>query len=625
VATQFPGLWAEREVQTIKLGPLSKRAAEQLVEGALGRGAKPEAVARIIERADGNPFYLEELIRAVAAGRDDLFPDSVLGTVEARLDAEGNEAKRVLRAASVFGDRFSTAGVAALLGGEKHADEAGEWLKTLSSRELLGPASTAIGATDPQFVFRHAIVREAAYATLTEDDRGLGHRLAGEWLERTGSRDAATVAEHFQRGAEPGRAIRWYVRAAEQALEANDLAAVIEQARRGAACGAAGAELGELRLIEAEVHMWRGEPVLAEARGLEAAELLESGSSLWFRAIRQTVLAAGRLCAFDRVAEHVEPARARVAAPGGHGAQIACLAECAIQLLFGGRTAETDAVFLELDTLIGDPSTLAPQVAATVALLRGIRAAYTGDLAACLEGFEASLAAFEAAGDRRNACAVRNNLGVSFAELGDYAGAEEALRAAHTVADRMGLQDVGISALQNLGHALFHLHQLPEARRVVLRSAEEFRKLGDPRMEGVSRMYLSKIAFQSGDLDEAEREARAAAAALEVAPPLRAVALASLSRALIGRASFTEAITVAGEAQAILASLGGIEEGESLVRLVYAEAFAAKGDTAEFTTAIAGARERLMERAAKIGDPAWRERFLRGVPDNARTLKLAQS
>ena len=625
VTTQFPGLWAEREVQTIKLGPLSKRAAEQLVEGALGPRARPEAVARIIERADGNPFYLEELIRAVAAGRDDLFPDSVLGTVEARLDAEGNEAKRVLRAASVFGDRFSMGGVAALLGGERHAEEAGEWLKTLSSRELIGPASSALGATDPQFAFRHAIVREAAYAMLTEEDRGLGHRLAGEWLERTGSRDAATLAEHFQRGAQPERAIRWYVRAAEQALEANDLAAVIEQARRGAACGAAGAELGEIRLIEAEVHMWRGEPVLAEARGIEAAALLEGGSSLWFRAIRQAVLAAGRLCAFDRVAEHVEPARAHGASPGGRGAQIACLAECAIQLLFGGRTAETDAVFLGLDSLISEPSALAPQVAATVALLRGIRAAYAGDLAACLEGFEASLAAFEIAGDRRNACAVRNNLGVSFAELGDYVGAEEALRAAHTVADRMGLQDVGISALQNLGHALFHLHQLPEARRVVLRSAEEFRKLGDPRMEGVSRMYLSKIVFQSGDLDEAEREARAAAAALEVAPPLRAVALASLARALIGRGSFAEAITVAGEAHAILASLGGIEEGESLVRLVYAEAFAANGDNAEFAAAIAGARTRLMERAAKIGDPAWRERFLRGVPDNALTLALARS
>lgn len=625
VTTQFPGLWAEREVQTIKLGPLSKRAAEQLVAEALGPRAKPEAVARIIERADGNPFYLEELIRAVAGGRDDLFPDSVLGTVEARLDAEGNEAKRVLRAASVFGDRFSKAGVAALLGGERHAEEAGEWLKTLSARELVGPASSALGATDPQFAFRHAIVREAAYAMLTEEDRGLGHRLAAEWLERTGSRDAATLAEHFRRGAEPKRAIRWYARAAEQALEANDFGAAVAHARRGVACGAESAELGELLLIEAEAHVWSGDAALAEERAAASAALVPSGSSAWFRALRQTAVAAGKLGAYDRVERAVEPVSATGPAPGAGGARLVCLAWCAMQLIVGGRTSVADTVIAGLTRAVAEASALAPQVSATIELLRGFRAAYAGDLAACLDGFEAALAAFERAGDRRNACAVRSNLGVAFAELGDYVGAEEALRAAHAVADRMGLHDVGAGALQNLGHALFHLRQLPEARRVALRSAEEFRKLGDPRMEGVSRMYLSKIAFQSGDLDEAEREARAAAAALEVAPPLRAVALATLARALIGRANLAEAITVAGEAHAILESLGGIEEGESLVRVVYAEAFAANGDAAGFTAAIAGARARLMERAAKIGDLEWRERFLRGVPDNAHTLTLARS
>ncbi|MEP7125323.1 MAG: protein kinase [Byssovorax sp.] len=625
VMTQFPGLWAEREVQTIKLGPLSKRAAEQLVAEALGPRAKPEAVARIIERADGNPFYLEELIRAVAGGRDDLFPDSVLGTVEARLDAEGNEAKRVLRAASVFGDRFSKAGLAALLGGERHAEEAGEWLKTLASRELVGPASGSPGAVDPQFGFRHAIVREAAYATLTETDRVLGHRLAAEWLERTGSTDAATLAEHFQRAAEPTRAIRWYARAAEQTLEANDLGAAITLARRGIGCGAAAAELGELLLIEAEAYVWHGESALAEQRAEAAAALVSSGSSAWFRAVRQAVLAAGKLGAYERVEHAIEPVSAMGPAPGASGARLICLAWGAMQLIVGGRTSAADTVIAGLASAAADASALAPEVAATIELLRGFRAAYAGDLAACLESFEAALAAFETAGDRRNACAVRSNLGVVFAELGDYVGAEEALRAAHAVADRMGLQDVGTSALQNLGHALFHLDHLPEARRVELRAAEEFRKLGDPRMEGVSRMYLSKIAFKSGDLDEAEREARAAAAALEVAPPLRAVALATLARALIGRSTLAEAIAVAGEAHTILESLGGIEEGESLVRLVHAEAFAANGNSDEFAAAIAAARARLMARAARIGDLAWRERFLHGVPDNALTLLLARS
>src|SRR5262249_37120765 len=136
VHARFPGLWDERDVQAIKLGPLSHKASEQLVRGALV-GAGPDVVAKIVERADGNPFYIEELIRAVAAGRGDVFPDSVLGTVEARLDATGAEAKRILRAASVFGARFSKRGVAALLGGERHMEEAAAWLEGLAARELI--------------------------------------------------------------------------------------------------------------------------------------------------------------------------------------------------------------------------------------------------------------------------------------------------------------------------------------------------------------------------------------------------------------------------------------------------------------------------------------------------------
>ncbi|MCC6555841.1 MAG: protein kinase, partial [Polyangiaceae bacterium] len=118
VHKQVPALWADREVQVIKLGPLPPKACEKLVRGVLGEATPADLVAEVVERSDGNPFYLEELIRAVAAGKRDALPDSVLGTVEARLDAEGLEAKRVLRAASVFGDRFSKLGVAALLGGD---------------------------------------------------------------------------------------------------------------------------------------------------------------------------------------------------------------------------------------------------------------------------------------------------------------------------------------------------------------------------------------------------------------------------------------------------------------------------------------------------------------------------
>jgi hypothetical protein len=103
---RFPALWPERDVQTIRLGPLLPKASERLVRAALGEGVDPAAVQRIVARAEGNAFFMEELIRAAEGGADESLPDTVLGMVQARLDALGAEAKRILRAASLFGPIF---------------------------------------------------------------------------------------------------------------------------------------------------------------------------------------------------------------------------------------------------------------------------------------------------------------------------------------------------------------------------------------------------------------------------------------------------------------------------------------------------------------------------------------
>src|SRR5204862_8090766 len=100
------------------------------------------------------------------------------------------------------------------------------------------------GGGHAEFTFAHALVREAAYAMLTDDDRTLGHRLAGAWLEQAGAGDAMALAEHFRRGGEPARAVRWYERAAAEARRANDLAAATGRAARGMARGATAAAAG---------------------------------------------------------------------------------------------------------------------------------------------------------------------------------------------------------------------------------------------------------------------------------------------------------------------------------------------------------------------------------------------
>jgi tetratricopeptide (TPR) repeat protein len=292
-------------------------------------------------------------------------------------------------------------------------------------------------------------------------------------------------------------------------------------------------------------------------------------------------------------------------------------------MIFGGRYGAADALLGTISQETGNPSQTDRQTPGDVHQVRAFRAMYARDSMASLEGLKAAIDAFEVTGDRRNVCMMRANLGFMLAELGDFPGAEDALRAAFSDADRMGLNDVAMTALHNLGHVLVFRRRLDEARAIEQRAAEAFRKLGDPRLLGVAQTYLAKIALLSGDPTVAEREARAASEALRVAPPLRAAAVAVLARVLLALGRPADALPVAREAFETLESLGMIEEGESLVRLVYAEALEAAGLADEFATAIAGAREHLLARAAKISDPEWRGRFLTAVPENARTLALA--
>jgi tetratricopeptide (TPR) repeat protein len=616
VYSRFPSLWSERDAHFVRLSPLPRKASEQLARLALGEAVGADVVARIVELADGNPFYLEELIRVVAAGRTDDFPDTILGMVEARLDAEGAEAKRILRAASVFGDRFSQQGVAALLGGEQSFDDAGAWLQGLVDRELV---TRVAASADPLYTFRHALVRETAYAALTDADRALGHRLAGAWLEKSPYADTLAVAEHFRRGQEPARAVRWYLRASKEALDANDLAAVIERAERGIACGASREDLGLLHLVSAEAHLWRGQLAHAEQRGSEAVALLPPGSDGWFEAVCNVVIATGKRGAFDEVERWALEALAQ-RQRGVASALVLCLGECASYLVFGGRYAMADVVLAALSRGEG----LDARVLAKIEEARAIRASAAGDQAACLSGLEAALAAFEEAGDHRNACVTRSNLGFSYADLGDFERAEAALRAALSATDRLGLHDVEAAALHNLGYTLAFEGKIDEARSVEQRAVDAFERLGDPRLLGLSHTYLARIHLLAGDHAGAQREARAAADLLLAARPLRAGAIATLARALLAEGRAGEALPLAAEAFALLSSLGTVEEGESLVRLVHAEALAASGDEPGFRRAIASAHEDLLARAAKISDPAWRARFLSSVPDNARTAALAQ-
>ncbi len=618
----FPRLWSDRPMQVVRLPPLPRRAAEGLVKAALGSSAPADLVTALVERSGGNAFYLEELTRAVVSGEGAELPETVLAMAQARLGGLRPELRRVLRAASVFGRAFSAEGVEALLGGDSLGRTVAACLTELAAGELVvrrdeGPLAYGFG---------QALVREAAYGLLTAEDRALGHRLAGAWLLTAGKGDATALAEHFERGGEPARAVSFYRRAAEEALAGNDLAAALDRAARGAACGAAGEDLGALRLVEAEALVWRRDFPRAEACSVEAAALLEPGSPPWFRALEHGMNAATKVGATDRVVALAASAAAATPVAGGPSAQVRCLSWCALNLVLAGRYETADALLARVDggDLAGAAQALDPHASAALHQARAFRVMVHGDLGAALLDFEASLAAFERAGDHRSICSVRQNLAYVLIELGGYADAERVLRAALTEAERLGLTELRASVLQNLGYALFHAGLLDEARGCEERSLEVLSRINNARMEGSSRMYLARVLLGAGDPDAAAREALAAVRTLAAAPPLRAAANAIHARALLRLGRAAEALAAAEEAHALLLASGGaIEEGEALVRLVYAEALAAAGRDTEAREALAAAKERLLARAGRISAPVWRERFLTQVADNAATLEAA--
>ncbi len=616
----FPQLWAERGLVTIALGELSRKAATRLVHEILDDHAGAPVVARIVEQAGGNPFYLEELCRVVSSDPPGQLPGTILAMAQARLDGLDADARRLLRAASVFGGRFPRGGARALWGDPGQAVTVDRLLTELVERELIEPVPTEL-AGEPEFGFRHALVREAAYAMLTDRDRVLGHRLAAEWLVTAGATDAVLLAQHFERGGVPERAIAGYLRAARDALEGNDLAAVLARVERGLACGARGDALGELLVLRAEAHRWRADYNAAIEAAQLAMAVLAPGSRGWCVAATQSITALGSLSAHDRLEELLT--RVTDAPPLDRVERVRALAKGAVNLYLIGRYERADALLAGLDAevargaLTDEPLALA-RVLEARAFAEGARAEQGRALAL----LEEVAAAHVRAGDLRSACLTNNNLGYTYIQLGAYGRAAALLETTLRDAERMGQPFIVTIAQQNLGLALGNLGQPARAAEAQLAALASFIRQGDLHLAAVSRTYLAQQHLRSGDFTGAVREAGLALETLTHNPPSRALALAVLAQARAESGDAAGALAPAREAHAILESLGGLDEGELQIRYALAAALDGGGRADEARAVTAVAIQRLDELAAKL-PLALRPDYLDRVPEHAGVRRLA--
>jgi tetratricopeptide (TPR) repeat protein len=622
----FPQLWAERSIQELPLKQLGKKASERLVRHVLGDSMEPELLDRLVRLSEGNAFYLEELIRATAEGQHGDLPETVVTMVQARLDALDDGARRILRAASVLGEVFWPGAVAQLLGIAQGNPRMAQQLKELTNRELIFKRKQSRFPHEGEYAFRHALLREGAYAMLTDEDRVLGHRLAGEWLEQHGEQDPLALAEHFERGADGGRAGLHYLRAAEQASRGGDVAAVIARAKRALGC----AMPDELRTrclgMLCELHYYNMD---FQSDALPYAEEVlrraPRGSAPWSQGMLVKVVYSIQAGNLDEFMTLLGVAGETSPAPGAVTPWAICVATGIYLLDLMGRPRAANHLLHELAAGVRTAGDQEPIASAFFYVILAIRMAHAeDDPMKGLEHGQTFLHMSEAIGHGRNIELAKNFIGMNRWYLGALAGTDRMIMDV-TLSD----SDAGLASSYRpfvLAWLLADRGSLDEARRWASRLVESGRARRLPLDEGRGHWALAEVLRRAGELEGADTEIQAGLATLRMAAPLDVPgALATLAAVRLAQGRTTEALAAAEEGLAQYEAMAacGFFRG-AFLRLVHAECLEAAGDHEAAQAAILSARQRLFVIAAKIGAPEYRKSFLEAVPENRQTLELAR-
>jgi class 3 adenylate cyclase/transcriptional regulator with XRE-family HTH domain/tetratricopeptide (TPR) repeat protein len=225
VCTWRPGYrppWAEHSYVTqLALRRLSADESLKVVRSVLHQERVPDALARaILGRAEGNPFFLEELARAVVergeTGAETLVPDTIQGVLMARMDRLPDITRRVLQTASVLGREVPLRLLGAVW---QDASPLHPHIRELQRLEFLYEQA----GQEPRVVFKHALTQDVAYGTLLTGRRRMLHAEAGRALEALYTDRLEEVydrlAHHFARTDDAPKAVEYLTRFADKAAQ----------------------------------------------------------------------------------------------------------------------------------------------------------------------------------------------------------------------------------------------------------------------------------------------------------------------------------------------------------------------------------------------------------------------
>ncbi len=563
--------WGEgRERHTrLNLQPLSKKESRQLVEEILRRahGVPPELRELVVAGAEGNPFYVEELIkmfidqRVIVPGADEWsvdatrmgevqVPPTLTGVLQARLDRLTSEEKTVLQRASVIGRVFWDgavehlgAGVTAVasratgraaLDGRTHAGlhaaEVARVLESLRGKELVYRREASAFAGAREYIFKHALLRDVTYESVLKRDRREYHRRAADWLARhSGGRVgeyAGLIAEHYERAQSPEDAAEWYGRAGRQARETYAPETAIRHYRKAldflaahvASGGEGGAEDPALHALRLEWYEGLGETLRVQARYSEAVEAYQlmraaaealQATPAQARAWNEIALVQSSQGDNRAAFESTQRAEMLARAEGrGAVARVELARALYLQSQVWSRLGDARAAMMLADRALSLVDALGDEGRRVRAeCLKSLGMAYhtLGQFEQAEEFKSLSLGIYRELGDRRYVGNLVNSLGETARLLGDYRKAFERYSEALQIAREIGNRNGEILYLSNLGGARVGLGEYEEAEAELRLTIELATAAG---YVGVSENYrfLAEALLGRGGV-EAAREA----------------------------------------------------------------------------------------------------------------------
>jgi class 3 adenylate cyclase/tetratricopeptide (TPR) repeat protein len=226
----------------LRLAPLAAEASQRLADNLLRVADLPETIRdRILQRSEGNPFFLEEIIRGLieegvlrregdrwTAGTPTerwAIPTTLLGVIAARIDRLPGPAKALLQRAAVIGRSFGYRALREL------SDEPAELDRTLAHLLRAELIRESAALPERQYLFKHALTQEAAEASLLTEQRHELHGRVARYLESTlgegAAEQAALLAHHWYRAGQWDQALEHTLAAADRARGLHDRPAAI--------------------------------------------------------------------------------------------------------------------------------------------------------------------------------------------------------------------------------------------------------------------------------------------------------------------------------------------------------------------------------------------------------------